>query len=581
MAHLDLELVSLENRLTARPDDRALLAQLGAVHEQRNEYADALGIYARIVTADPGNLDAWARQGYCFMQLFMFRAALETFDFVLGIDPLHVDALYRKALCLETTGAHAQAVALMARAVALAPDNPTVYPFYAYLLATYGSGAEQALAAFRQWGERFADPLTHAAPRADFDSSPGRRLRIGYVSADLRAHSVAFFVEPVLAHHDRSRFEIHVFASGTADHVTARIRKTVDSWSDVTAMSDEKLAGLIRRRKIDILIDLSGHTMGNRLLAFARRPAPLSATWIGFPYTTGMAAMDYRITDFVLDPPGKTEDDYCETLFRLQRSACYQPPREVPLDLVAPLVHAGRPVFASLNNLKKVTDAMLGVWRRILDAVPDAILLLVATERDQAQAIGQNLARLTAAGLPPERLCILPRLSLDGFMQLGLKVDVALDTHPISGGTTTLHSLWMGLPVVTLAGGQAFAASSAALLEGIGHGDLIADDVDAYVKIAVSLARDPDRLTAFRSSIRDRMRYSMLMDYGNYTRDLEAAYRLMWLNLVGGDKRYLDTRADPQAAIVECETRLAQHRSRGRAPRTPPRVEDATTAEVA
>ena len=581
MAHLDLELVNLQTRVAARPEDRELLLQLGAVHEQRHEYADALGVYARIVTADPGDLDAWARQGYCFMQLFMFRAALDTFDFVLAVDRRHIDALYRKAVCLETTGAHAQALELMARVVALAPDNPVVYPFYAYLQATYGGGAAQALASFRQWGERFADPLTCAAPHPDFDPAPGRRLRIGYVSADLRAHSVAFFVEPVFAHHDRSRFEIHVFSSGVADHVTARIKKTADSWSDVTTMSDEKLAGLIRRRKIDILIDLSGHTMGNRLLAFARRPAPVSATWIGFPYTTGMAAMDYRITDFVLDPPGKTEDGYCETLFRLQRSACYQPPREVPLDLVAPLIHAGRPVFASLNNLKKVTDAMLGVWRRILDAVPDAILLLVASERDQAEAIGQNLARLTAAGLPAERLCILPRLSLDGFMQLGQKVDVALDTHPISGGTTTLHSLWMGLPVVTLAGGQAFAASSAALLSGIGHGDLVADDVDAYVKIAVSLVRDPNRLFAFRSSIRDRMRYSMLMDYGNYTRDLEAAYRLMWLNLVGADKRYLDTRADPLAAIVECENHLAQHRSRGRVPRVLPRIEEAMAAELA
>jgi predicted O-linked N-acetylglucosamine transferase (SPINDLY family) len=322
-------------------------------------------------------------------------------------------------------------------------------------------------------------------------------------------------------------------------------------------MKDEALAGLIRRQKIDILIDLSGHSMGNRLYAFARRPAPVQATWLGFLYTTGMEAMDYRITDYGIDPGSDSEAGHIESLFRMKSMACYLPPPDTPLSLETPMVAAGRPVFASLNNLKKVTDEMLAIWRRVLEAVPDGILILIGYERTQEDAIAQQRDRLEAAGLPLDRLCILPRLALDGFMQLGLKADVALDTFPISGGTTTLHSLWMGLPVVALAGEQSFESASAATLRGLGCDEFIAASADAYVELAVALARDPQRLGEFRGRIRATMQASALMDYDGFVRDLEAAYRLMWLNHVVGEQRYLDTSHDVAQAIADCSEAVA------------------------
>ena len=553
MARLDNELDGLLKLAQTRPEEPAVLAKLGALYEQRNEFVDALGVYGRAVALNPRNLDAWCRQGFCFMRLFKLKPAIETFEFVLQMDARHLDAIYGRAICMETMGAHDEAIALMEHAIALAPDNPNIYPFRAYLRATYGGDPAKTLAAFRDWGMRFADPLTRAAPLLQIDLAPGRKLRVGYVSGDLRDHAVAYFVEPVFALHDRRQFEVSVFATGPADHVSARIKRNVDQWFDVTAMTDLHLAGLIRRRKIDILIDLSGHTMGNRLLAFARRPAPVQATWLGFMYTTGMAAMDYRITDFSVDPPGKTEAGHCETLFRMQGMACYQPPPDTPLALRAPMEEAGRPVFASLNNLKKVTDDMLRLWRRVLDRVPDSILILIGYERTQEEAIEQQRERLLAAGLPLERLCILPRLALDHFMQLGLKADIALDTFPISGGTTTMHSLWMGLPVVTIAGQQAFESATAATLRGLYLDELIATDEDAYVELAAALARDPARLAAFRSDIRVRMQRLPLMNHQFFVSDLEAAYRLMWLNHVCGEKRYLRSTYDLAAEITACE----------------------------
>lgn len=557
MAKLDDELARLKRLAAMRPNDASLQAKLGAIHEQKNQFLEAIGCYSICVGANPQDLAAWARLGFCFMRLFKLKEAVETFDFVLQMDPRHLDAIYGRAVCLENLGDHVSAAEAMERAVAIAPDNPTIYPFRAYLRASHGGDPAKTLQAFRDWAIRFADPLTRAAAPLDNDLSPGRRLRVGYVSADLRDHAVAYFVEPVFAHHDRSKFEIFVFASGPADHVTARIRANVDHWHDVSTMSDVNLAGLIRRRGIDVLVDLSGHTMGNRLLAFARRPAPVQATWLGFMYTTGMEAMDYRITDVAVDPPGKNEGGHSETLFRMRGMACYYPPPDAPLALRPPMETTGRPVFASLNNLKKVTDDMLRLWRRVLDEVPESILILIGYERTQEEAIAQQQGRLAAAGLPLDRLCILPRLAIDGFMQLGLKADVALDTFPISGGTTTLHSLWMGLPVVALGGGQAFASSSAATLQAVQCSEFVAADEDAYVALAASLARNPQRLADFRAGIRGVMQSGTMMNYPAFVSDLEESYRLMWLNHVLGEKRFLETGIDVEAAVSACEEELA------------------------
>lgn len=556
MSNIDIEITKQEKLLAADQGNPAHWFRMGRLRRRNNQFTESIICFSRCVALDSANLEAWAMMGFSFLDLFKMKEALETFAFVLTMAPTRADAVFGCALAQDLLGNHEDAVAMIDHAVALEPGNPKLYPLRAYLHATHGRDPAVTLAYFRDWAERFADPLTRAAKPLNPDRTPGRKLRIGYVSADLRAHSVAYFVEPIFGRHDRGRVSVAVFSSGAADAVTARIRRTVDQWFDISTMSDENACALIRRQKIDVLIDLSGHTVGNRLMVFARRAAPVQVTWLGFMYTTGMRAMDYRITDAIAEPPGKSEHGHSERLFRVNRMGCYMPPA-APLPAAPPMLAKGRVTFASLNNLKKVTDRMLGVWGRILAAVPGSILILIGSERTQQEAIAQQRGRLEAAGLPLERLCILPRLSLDGFMQMGSLVDVALDTAPLSGGTTTLHSLWMGLPVVCMAGEQAFENSTAATVQALGFPELVAADEDEYVAKAVELACAPAWLADFRARIRPHMESSYLMDYDGFVADMEAAYRLMWLNYVRGDVRYLDTRTPQAEALRDCAEPMA------------------------
>jgi predicted O-linked N-acetylglucosamine transferase (SPINDLY family) len=550
MSSIAAEIAKQEKLVEKEPGVAAHWFYLGRLNRLNNQFTESIIALTRCVSLDPNNLEAWCLMGFSFLNLFKMKEGLECFVFALNAEPTRAEAVYGCALAQEMLGNHADALEFIDHAVALEPKNPKLYPLRAYLHATYSRDPAVALAYFRDWAERFADPLTFAAKLPPIDRTPGRKLRIGYVSGDLRNHSVAFFVEPMFARHNRKNVHVSVFSTGAVDDVTRRIKPTVDAWFDISAMNDDNVLSLIRRQKIDVLVDLSGHTIGNRLLVFARRAAPVQLTWLGFMYTTGMAAMNYRITDAIADPPGQSEHGHSELLFRVKRMAIYQPP-QAPLAPL-PMLAAGRVTFGSLNNLKKVTDHMLGVWKRILDQVPDSILLLIGSELTQEEAIVQQRPRLEAIGLPLERICVLPRMDLQGFMQMGNVVDIALDTAPLSGGTTTLHSLWMGLPVVCMSGQQSFANSSAATVQALGMPELASDNEEDYIKTAVTLAQSPQVLADFRAGIRTRMEQSYLMDYEGFVADMEAAYRLMWLNHLYGKAVHLDTNCDVEAAVAEC-----------------------------
>ncbi|HEX4326028.1 MAG TPA: tetratricopeptide repeat protein [Burkholderiales bacterium] len=552
MAKIDEQIAQAAKTLEQQPGNAHLWLRLGMMQRHNNDFVGAINSFTRCVAVDAGAAKAWLYIGFCFLDLFKLKEALDSFEFVLQIAPHEGEALFGLAVVRECMGEHEKALAMLDQAIALEPEHPQFYAYRASLRATHGRDPALTLASFRQWAERFADPLTAAAAPLSPERTPGRRLRIGYVSADLRDHAVAYFVEPVFARHDRANFEICVFSSGSEDHVTARIRPTVDHWFDVSAMDDTQVYSLIRRQKIDVLIDLSGHSRGNRLLAFARRAAPVQATWLGYMYTTGMRAMDYRITDAIIDPPGLVEAGHAESLFRLQSIAVYQPPADTPLP-APPMISRGGVALASLNHLKKVTDGMLLVWRRILEALPQASLTLISAERTAQEALARQGGRLAGLGLPLERVRILPRMPMDEFMRMGSSIDIALDTAPLSGGTTTLHSLWMGLPVVCMAGEQAFEASTASAMLALGYAELVAQDADGYVTAAVALAQSPQRVADFRNGVRARMGQSRLMDYGAFVRDLEASFRLMWLNYLNGERHYLHTGYDLQREISACK----------------------------
>ena len=283
---------------------------------------------------------------------------------------------------------------------------------------------------------------------------PDRRLRIGYVSGDFRAHAVNYFFEPLLRHHQKSGFEFFAYANmHSEDAVTARLKQSFDHWRNIVAMRDDAVADLIEADGIDILIDLYGHMAANRLLVFARKPAPVQATWLGFTTTTGVGAIDYRISDPYADPPGMTEHFNTETLWRLPSTFCCYEPRA---DIADPIDHPPRDdngfvTFGCFNNFTKVTDRALKCWAEILRRIPDARLLLEIVGIDGAEFRRETEARLDGLGLPLDRIIFQPRKSSNQYV-LYNKIDIALDPIPFNGGATTLDALWITVPVVTLAG---------------------------------------------------------------------------------------------------------------------------------
>ncbi len=523
----------------------------GRAAEARGDSAGALLHYTEALAAEPHNAKAWTRVGMIMVQLMKWQEAAEQLQLARHLDAEDAEAAHGLAVALFHTGQTAGALEQIDDAARLAPADWRIAGSQAYMHAATEADPARTLALYRSWGERFADPLAAQAGPFENDRSPGRRLRIGYVTADFREHSVAFFMEPVLANHDPDAVEVFVYSSGRADAITERMRAHVPNWHDVAALGDDALYELIRSHRIDVLIDLSGHTVGQRLFVFARRAAPVQVTWLGFMHTLGMRAIDYRITDGGVDPPGN-ERWYVERLFRVSCMASYSPPPDSPLRAEPPLLENGFATLISLNNAKKLTDPMLSLWGRILQARPTAQLVLMVQERNPQDARAQIEPRLARLGLPVERVLVSPQLPLREFMQLGHIADVALDTAPISGGTTSLHALWMGLPIVAMDAEEAAQAATARTLQGLGLGQWVARDADQYLATALALIDDPARLREHRAGIRQRMLASAPMDYRGRVAELERALRLMWANHLIGEPRYLHTDVDLDQALREC-----------------------------
>jgi protein O-GlcNAc transferase len=334
----------------------------------------------------------------------------------------------------------------------------------------------------------------------------------------------------LVRHHQKADFEFFAYANmNTEDAATTRLRDGFDHWRNIVSMGDDAVADLIEADGIDILVDLSGHMAANRLLVFARKPAPIQATWLGFTTTTGVSAIDYRITDAYVDPPGMTEHLNTETLWRLPATfCCYQPRAGIadPIDH-PPRDDNGFTTFGCFNNFTKVSDRTLRRWAEILNHVPDSRLLLEIVGIDSEAFRRETEARLERLGLPLDRVILEPRKRSNQYV-LYNKIDIALDPFPFNGGTTTLDALWMTVPVIALAGEHFTARMGVSILNNIGLPELIAANEAAYVDLAIGLASDPSRLRAMRGNLRQQMSASRMMDFAAFARDMEAAYRAMW-----------------------------------------------------
>ena len=458
---------------------------------------------------------------------------------VLDLQPGNVSALITLAGCRSTRADHRGAIGLYEQALKTNPYMPSIYSNIAFN-ATYlpNLSAEQVFAYHREWAARFEASAASRRFVHAGEGDPDRPLRIGYVSGDFHRHPVGFLLRDVARHHDRSLFQIYGYSmERNRDEINNSIREGTEAWTEVLLMSDEELAAQIHRDRIDILVDLSGHTAYNRLPVFTLRPAPVQATWIGYFHSTGLESIDYFITDPYTSPCGSGQL-FSETPVHLPHTRfCYSPPDYTPEVAPPPALERSGVTFGSFNRIEKLVDPVIAAWVGIVEGTPGSRLLIKAGNLDK-EGIREHLReRFAAHGFPGDRLELRGASAHPDMLAEYGEIDIALDPFPFNGGMTTLEALWMGVPVLTLAGGHGVVArQTVSALENLQLTELAFPDVDAYIRGAITLAGDLDRLTDLRQSLRPRMAASPLRQPEQFARDLETLYRRMWQAWCRGER---------------------------------------------
>ncbi|NEU12968.1 tetratricopeptide repeat protein [Methylobacterium sp. BTF04] len=527
---LDLAFDLLSIAVSLDDSSAGFHANLGNVLSHQKRYDESAVCYERALERDPLSFVAHSNLGVVLQKQGLLQQAVGHLGEALRLAPDYAKAHNNLGVVLKDLGRLDEAVACYDTALSLDPTTPLVHSnrIFARMYATDSSALAQ-LADAKSFGARFADPLLRQRPFAN-DRDPDRRLRIGFVSGDFCEHAVNYFFEPALRHFERAQIETFAYSNTVReDAVTERLKSVFAQWRCLCGLDDDAAADLIEADAIDILVDLSGHTAQNRLLVFARKPAPIQVAWIGFPGTTGMAAMDYRFTDPHAEPLGLGDDFSVEALWRLSRvSACYQAPaKHLPLSDHPPAETNGYVTFGCFNRFTKMSDATLAAWGRILHRVSDARLLLEIANVEDPEVHADVAARLERVGIPLDRTLLEPRAPANRYV-LYNRIDIALDPFPYNGGTTSLDTLYMGVPFIALAGTHYVARMGHSMLTNVGLPELSAATVEDYIDRASDLANDWERLNTLRHGLRERMIASPLMDHAGLADDIGAAFRAMW-----------------------------------------------------
>jgi predicted O-linked N-acetylglucosamine transferase (SPINDLY family) len=552
--------------LRIRPDSADAHFNLGNIHKDLGRFEDAATCYRQALAINPNFAEALCNLGSAFKEMGKADTAMACYRRALDSDPdfaevynnmsvLHteqgrigeaIDCCKRAqalradfaesynnlARALKYSGRAKESIIWYERSLALAPEKPFVHSNLLYSLSYLEDVSPEAVnRAHRYWARSHGATVTQRFKDHPNTADPQRCLRVGYVSPDFRRHPVATFIEPVLAEHDRSAVEVICFSEvRKKDVVTRRLRQLADRWFDTAGIADPQLAEMIRTAGVDILVDLAGHTAGNRMPLFSLHPAPVQVTYLGYPNTTGLSTVDYRITDAWADPPGQTEAWHTEEFVRLDNGfLCYTPPEAAPEVGPPPHLKTGGVTFGSFNNLAKFNAGVASLWAAVLKAVPGSRLIMKFKTLSDPEVRQTVIDAFAANDVSSERL------SLHGFLPsftdhfaLYNRIDIALDTVPYNGTTTTCEALWMGVPVMTLAGRTHAARVGVSILTGLGLSELVAQSRDDYVEKAAALARDWRRLDALRKGLRLHMQASPFMDGPGFARRLECAYRAMW-----------------------------------------------------
>jgi predicted O-linked N-acetylglucosamine transferase (SPINDLY family) len=527
LGRLDEALEHFQKAVDIDPDRAEARYNLGEALQRRRRLGPAEAHLREALRLRPWFLPAWSALGYGLLQQGRFDDALELADEAVRRNRESAQLHVARGEALSQAGRVSEAIAAFRQALRLDPQAEIAHNC---LLNTLqfdpDTTSAELLAEHSRWAEarQQVEPLGSAAGH---DPDPDRVLRVGYLSGDFRQHVLHHFVEPVLAHHDPREVEVFAYADVIApDAVTARLRGLVPHWRSLCGLPDEAVARQVLADRIDLLVDLGGHT-GTRLGVFARRPAPVQLTWLGYPSTTGLEAIRYRLTDAVADPPGEPVC-HTEELVRLPDGfCCYDPPREAPEVNPLPAASAGFVTFGGLHKLAKYNDRVFDLWCAVLRALPAARLLLF---RDGLRGPTAERVReeFTRRGIAAERVRLEHGVDHPSFLAIYRQIDVSLDTLPWSGHATACEALWMGVPTLTLLGDRHAGRMVASVLTQVGLREFVARSPEEFVARAVTLAGDPDRLAGLRAGLRDRVRSSPLGDAATFTRRLEETYRQLW-----------------------------------------------------
>lgn len=513
---------ALHAAIAANPNDALPYLHLGNLWRNRQKWERAEQCYQKVLEIDPKSAGGWNNWGLLAKDKGLRLSAATRLRRALEIDP-NGEGWSNLGVTLQGMAQTEKAIDCYREALRIG-DAGAAASNLVFSLQHCEISPEEICLEAKRWGERVLAAAASWRPALDATRTPHHRLRIGYVSPDFRWHPVAYFISGLLAHHDRSKFEVFCYSTTqVADEMTMRLQGMVEHWFMAAGLSDDELAEQIARDGIDLLVDLAGHTAKNRLQVFARSPARFQATYLGYPGSTGLTTVDFRISDAKADPMEESSSHYVEQVVHLDRCAwCY-----TPQDLPPPrTVNASSEIitFGCFNNYSKVSDVTIGAWREILSAVPNSRLLLKCSAFNEPEFKDVTWERFKVHGIDPARLLLEARTpTMVEHLARYHAVDIALDTFPYHGTTTTCDALWMGTPVVSWRGNRHSCRVGASLLNAVGLDDLIGGSRDEYIAIAVRLAGDRRRLADLHLTLRGRTEGSAIMNAPQFARSFEAA----------------------------------------------------------
>jgi predicted O-linked N-acetylglucosamine transferase (SPINDLY family) len=526
---------ALRRVLETAPGDAFASFQVARLEQSRGRLAEAESLLERSVRARPDFAEAWILRSGVLRSLERLDEAEDAARQALAAAPASAEASYALGLVLRAQARLAEARAAFAAAARLAPSRLDLEPAELLTMTLADDVTAEALfARHRDYGARLEAAVPPRYREWPGAKEPERRLRLAFLSCDFNRHPVSWFALPLFESLDRARCEVRCYSvSERTDEVTAQVRAAADAWVEAAQLGDEALADAIHADGVDVLVDLIGHAGSARLGVFARRPAPVQASWLGYLHSTGLARMHYRISDARADPPGAADRLHSERLARLPHAIwCFRPPLALEHAAAPPCARGRDFTFGSFQHLPKVSPTARRLWAEILRGVPGSRLLMAGVPEGRAR---EDLRRdFREAGVDASRLGLRARMPLAAYYRLYDEVDMVLDTMPYGGGTTTFDALWMGVPVVTLAGERSAGRSAASILGVLGLEDWVAGSEEQYVRLARERAGEPGRIAELRGQLRARLRASPLMDEAGFARDMEAAIRGMWREWCAG-----------------------------------------------